>query len=180
MTAVDDRLELDEPRPFWSQLGRTVVIVSLIGLAIFWVWALFFASKESVNRVDDREWAARAEAICAEVRPQLAALDRQESADLNVRADLVVTSTDLLSKMLDDVMAVPPADEKGQAIVPDWIADYRQLLDDRYAYAERLRSGENVPFTETAVRGVPITERIETFAGDNEMRSCRPPRGGVL
>ncbi|MEO1059383.1 MAG: hypothetical protein AAFY28_20955, partial [Actinomycetota bacterium] len=70
--------------------------------------------------------------------------------------------------------------EKGQAIVPDWIADYRQLLDDRYAYAERLRAGENVPFTETAVRGVPITERIETFAGDNEMRSCRPPRGGVL
>ncbi|MEO1056687.1 MAG: hypothetical protein AAFY28_07205, partial [Actinomycetota bacterium] len=112
MTAVDDRLELDadEPRSFWSQVGRIVVIISLVGLAIFWVWALFFASKEAVNKVDDREWAARAESICAEVRPQLAELDRQESADLNVRADLVVTSTDLLSQMLDDVIAVPPSD----------------------------------------------------------------------
>ena len=25
-----------------------------------------------------------------------------------------------------------------------------------------------------------ITERIETFAGDNEMPSCAPPRGSVL
>ena len=179
VTAVDDRLEPDE-RSIWPRLGRLVVIVSLIGLAVFWVWALFFASKEAVNKVDDRAWAARAEQICADVRPQLAALEVQESADLDVRADLVVTSTDLLSQMLDDVIAVPPADEKGQAIVPDWIADYRQLLDDRYAYAERRRAGENVPFTETAFRGVPITERIETFAADNEMRSCRPPRGSVL
>ena len=36
------------------------------------------------------------------------------------------------------------------------------------------------PFTETAVDGVPISERIETFAGDNEMPSCAPPRGSVL
>ena len=97
-----------------------------------------------------------------------------------MRADLVVQSTDLLSAMLDDVVAVPPADEKGRAIVPDWEADYRILLADRYAYAERLRNGENVAFTETAVNGVPITERIETFAGDNEMPSCSPPRAGVL
>ncbi|MEM8620633.1 MAG: hypothetical protein AAGF73_13015 [Actinomycetota bacterium] len=182
MTAVDDRPELDDdkPRSMWSRLGRVVVIISLLGLAAFWIWALFFASKEAVNKVNDRAWAERAEQICADVRPQLAALEVQESADLDVRADLVVASTDLLAQMLDDVVAVPPADDKGQAIVPDWIADYRQLLDDRYAYAERLRAGENVPFTETAVRGVPITERIETFAGDNEMPSCRPPRGSVL
>ena len=86
----------------------------------------------------------------------------------------------MLSAMLDDLEAVEPSDAKGQAIVPDWIADYRTLLQDRYNYAERLRSGQNVPFTETGVQGVPITERIETFAGDNEMPSCAPPRAGVL
>ena len=42
------------------------------------------------------------------------------------------------------------------------------------------RSGQDGPFTETAVNNVPITERIETFAGDNEMPSCAPPRGSVL
>ena len=73
-----------------------------------------------------------------------------------------------------------PTDEKGQAIVPAWEADYRTLLDDRYRYADMLRSGQDGPFTETAVNNVPITERIETFAGDNEMPSCAPPRGSVL
>jgi hypothetical protein len=53
-------------------------------------------------------------------------------------------------------------------------------LNDRYTYADRLRAGQDGPFTETAVRGVPITERIETFAGDNEMPSCAPPRGSIV
>ena len=97
-----------------------------------------------------------------------------------MRADLVDESTDLLSAMLDDIVAVTPSDEKGQAIVPEWEADYRVLLEDRYRYADRLRGGENVAFTETAVDGVPITERIEKFTLDNEMPTCAPPRGSVV
>jgi hypothetical protein len=163
-----------------SLVLRILLIVGIIAFASFWTWALFFASKTAINKIDDREWAARAELICDDVEVELAHLERQADADLDVRADLVVTSTDLLSEMLDGLEAVEPTDEKGRSIVPDWIADYRTLLRDRYRYAERLRGGENVPFTETAVDGVPITERIETFAGDNEMPSCAPPRGSVL
>jgi hypothetical protein len=43
-----------------------------------------------------------------------------------------------------------------------------------------LRDGQNVAFTETAVSGVPITERIENFARENEMPSCAPPHGSVI
>lgn len=149
-------------------------------MIVFWVWALFFASKEAVNKIEDVAWAARAEAICVDYEQQLRAIDARASADLTVRADLVVESTDLLGRMLDDIVAVTPADEKGRAIVPDWEAEYRILLDDRYRYAEELRAGENVAFTETAVEGVPITERIEKFTLDNEMPSCAPPRGSVI
>jgi len=161
-------------------LKRTVLLVGLAGFAAFWIWALFFASKEAVNKIDDRAWAERAQQICVDVDAQLAVLDRQTSTDLEVRADLVVASTDLLATMLDDLEEVEPTDDKGREIVPLWIADYRRLLQDRYRYAERLRAGNDVPFTETAVDGVPITERLETFAGDNEMPSCAPPRGSVL
>lgn len=161
-------------------LLRTLFLVGCCLFAAFWVWALFFASKTAVNRIDDRAWAERAEAICAEVKPEMRLLELEASPDLIVRADLVVTSTDMMSAMLDDVNAVTPTDEKGQAIVPEWTADYRTLLNDRYRYAERLRSGQNVAFTETAVDGVPISERIETFAGDNEMPSCAPPHGSVV
>jgi hypothetical protein len=163
-----------------SRIRKVLLVAAIVSLIAFWVWALFFASKTAINKIEDRSWAARAEEVCAGYKAELIALDARASIDLDVRAGLVEESTDLLSAMLDDVVAVTPADDKGRAIVPAWEADYRQLLDDRYRYAERLRAGENVGFTETAVQGIPITERIETFAADNEMPSCSPPRGSVL
>jgi len=171
-----------EKRSAWRvhPIRRSLFVLMLLLFALFWIWALFFASKTAVNKVDDRAWAARAEQICAEVRPQLQALEAQASNDLAVRAGLVRQSTDLLEQMLKDIVAVPPTDAKGQAIVPEWEADYRILLADRYRYADTLASGKDGPFTETAVQSVPVTERIETFAGDNEMPSCAPPRGSVL
>jgi hypothetical protein len=153
---------------------------SVVLLLAFWVWALFFAPKESINMIEDRAWAERAETICVAYDPQIRAFEGRANADLGVRADLVDESTDLLSQMLDEIVAVTPSDDKGQAIVPDWEADYRTLLDDRYRYADQLRSGENVAFTETAIDGVPITERIEKFALDNRMPTCAPPRGSVV
>ncbi|HSP27729.1 MAG TPA: hypothetical protein VLN74_04200, partial [Ilumatobacteraceae bacterium] len=130
--------------------------------------------------IEDTAWAARAEAICAETKVELRAIDARASGDLQVRADLVDESTDLLGVMLDDIVGVAPFDEKGRAIVPDWEADYRILLEDRYRYAEQLRAGENIAFTETAVEGVPITERLEKFTLDHEMPTCAPPRGSVI
>jgi hypothetical protein len=153
---------------------------SVVLLLVFWVWALFFAPKESINMIEDRAWAERAEAICVAYDPQIRAFEARASGDLDVRAELVDESTDLLGQMLDEIVAVEPADDKGQAIVPEWEADYRILLDDRYRYADQLRSGQNIAFTETAVDGVPITERIEKFALDNRMPTCAPPRGSVV
>jgi len=36
-------------------------------------------------------------------------------------------------------------------------------------------TGENLPFYET-MSEVPLSERLETFAGDNRMDACAPPR----
>jgi hypothetical protein len=183
--AVDPRLdEHGHFRREERQRGITPFKVLFpIGVVLFvgfWTWALFFASKTAVNKIEDTAWTERAEEICAPVKAELRSMELLANPSLEVRADLVTGSTDLLAAMLDDVEAVQPVDPKGQAIVPDWIADWRTLLQDRYNYAERLRDGQDVPFTETAVRNVPITERIETFAGDNDIPSCAPPRGSVL
>ena len=169
-----------EPRSgTWTPL-RFLFLIGAAAFVAFWFWALFLVDKTAVNKIEDRVWAARAEEICSPVKLELRRLDLMETTDLDDRADLVVESTDMLTAMLDELEAVEPTDAKGRAIVPDWIADYRTLLQDRYNYAERLRAGQDVPFTETGVQGVPITERLETFAGDNEMPSCAPPRAGVL
>lgn len=185
MTPDDQQLDAEpryalEPRVKGITPFRVLFPIGAILFLTFWGWALFVADKTAVNKINDEAWGIRAEAICEPIKRQVRLLDLERSPDLGVRADLVTQSTDLLDQMIDDVTAVEPADEKGKAIVPDWTADYRTLIADRYAYADQLRAGQDGPFTETAVRNVPITERIETFAGDNGMPSCSPPRNGIL
>jgi hypothetical protein len=173
--------EIEAP-PRRQRFWRTVILLAVAGLAAFWVWALFFASKEAVNKIDDREWTQRAEDICSAAQAQRAELiderrlDPSDPAMLAERATIVDEATDIVETMLDDVVAVAPNDDKGMAIVPQWEADYRTYLDNRRAFTDRLRAGENEPFRETAVDGIPISDKLEQFAGDNEMPSCGPPR----
>lgn len=161
---------------------RALALAALVAFVVFWAWVFLFASKEAVNRIEDRAWAERAAARCleaTEARYELINLTRVDQAGpelIRQRADIVDESTDILDRMLTDIVAVEPFDEKGQAIVPQWEADYRIYLEDRRTYARQLReSGENLPFYETATDGIPISERIATFAGDNEMSECSPP-----
>ena len=173
----------ERPRSRGRLVARTALVVGLVCFAAFWTWALFFASKEPINRIGDRGWAARAEAICVTAdRQRLALADfrTMEDADaalVNERADVVDRATDILEQMLDDVVAQSPTDAKGQDLVPQWEADYRAYIADRRAFTADLReSGENLPFYETQVSGIPVSEKLEVFAADNRMATCAPPR----
>ena len=173
----------ERPARRWRLLGRIALVVGLACFAAFWTWALFFASKEPVNRIDDRAWAARAEAVCVTAdrqRLELADFRTMEDADaalVNERADIVDRATDILERMLNDVVAETPTDAKGQDLVPQWEADYRTYIADRRAFTADLReSGENLPFYETQISGIPVSEKLEVFAADNEMATCAPPR----
>lgn len=164
-----------------------ILAIVMTGFVAFWTWALFFASKEAVNKIDDRAWAARAEQICTEANEARSELsdyrtivddDDAALAELiRERADIVDRATDIVERMLDDVVAAEPTDDKGRAIVPQWEAEYRSYIEGRRVYADDLRAtGENLAFYEPGADGIPISERLETFAGDNEMPSCAPPR----
>jgi hypothetical protein len=173
----------EHPSSRWRLLARIALVVGLVCFAAFWTWALFFASKEPINRIGDRAWAARAEAICVTAdRQRLALADfrTMENADaalVNERADIVDHATDILEEMLDEVVAEAPTDAKGNELVPQWEADYRTYIADRRAFTAALReSGENLPFYETQVSGIPISEKLEVFAADNKMATCAPPR----
>jgi hypothetical protein len=39
-----------------------------------------------------------------------------------------------------------------------------------------LRAGINDAFAETMIDGLPLSEKLATFAADNYMVSCKPPR----
>ncbi len=146
-----------------------------------WVYALFFASKESINKIGDDAWAQRAQLRCLDAEREREALaDYRLISDVGVdglrqRADLVDRATDTLDAMIRSLKADQPADEKGRAIVPLWIAEYERYVYDRRFYAQRLRTGDNAPFSESTFEGLPLAERLATFAGDNRMPACAPP-----
>ena len=173
----------ERPTSRWRLLARIALALGLVCFAAFWTWALFFASKEPINRIDDEAWAARAEAICVSAdRQRLALADfrTMENADaalVNERADIIDDATDIIVQMLDDVVAQMPTDPKGRDLVPQWEADYRAYIADRRAFTADLReSGRNLPFYETQVSGIPVSEKLEVFAADNNMAACAPPR----
>jgi hypothetical protein len=171
----------DDGRPRLT-LGTALIAVAVIVFVVFWVWALFFASKESINRIDDRAWAERAQGICASANVEREGLadyrriDPDDTAMLRERGDLIDTSTDVVERMIDDVVAVAPGDAKGAEIVPRWEADYRVYIQNRRDYADLVRSGANEPFRQAETEGVPISERLTRFAVDNDMPACVAPR----
>lgn len=164
-------------------LVRLVALIGGAAFVVFWGWALFFASKDPVNQIGDSAWTARAEQLCVAAdaeRLELADFREMQEATpelVRERADIVDRATDVLERMLDDVVAVAPADAKGQDLIPQWEADYRAYLESRRVFADTLReTGENSAFYEPDADGIPVSEKLETFAADNDMATCAPPR----
>lgn len=157
--------------------GLTLVILAMLAM---WIYAFFFSSRESINKIGDGSWAARAEQICADAKGDLMALADysliDDEADLAQRAEIVVSANMILRDMVEAIGAVQPEDPKGLALVPLWLADWRTHLEDRDEHAAALQSGANPPFAETQVDGLPLSEKIATFANDNRMPACAPPR----
>lgn len=162
-------------------LLKGVVALSIMGLSAMWIYAFVFASKESVNKIGDTTWTQNAEMICKDaVQKRLELVDTRQISEagpdaLLERAKIVDLATDTIEEALQSISQLPVGDEKGKAIVPLWIFDYQQLVKDRRDYANMLRSGVNTTFSESMVDGLPISEKISTFAADNRMASCKAP-----
>jgi hypothetical protein len=91
------------------------------------------------------------------------------------RAQIIDKATDSLERAVNELAGLNVTDPKGQALVPLWLADYRTHISDRRAYTQDLREGVNEPFSETVTEGLPLSEKIATFAADNAIPSCAPP-----
>lgn len=163
-------------------MTRVLLVTVCVLIGAMWVYAFGFAPRESINRIGDTAWMARSEQRCLIAENErfrlenLERMDPNDPAALRQKADLVEVATDSLERAIDDIAADVPSDEKGRAIVPLWIADYRTYISDRRVFIEALRSSQRRPFfAETEIEGVPVSERINKFARENDMRTCQAP-----
>lgn len=162
-------------------LGRTAIVVLIFLTFAMWIYAFVFSPREAVNRIADGDWQSRTEEICSAANADRGALADyrliapDDASGLAERADIVDKATRIIEKMIADIERRQPTDAKGKALVPLWLADYRTYVQDRYSYSEQLRAGNNAPFSETMMDGLPLSEKISTFAADNLMPSCKAP-----
>jgi hypothetical protein len=91
------------------------------------------------------------------------------------RADLIDLATDTIESFVKEFRLTLPSDPKGRELVGLWLDDYEIYIADRREFANNLRAGINERFSETPIEGLPISEKIATFAADNEMSYCKPP-----
>lgn len=159
---------------------KVVLLAVMLLLAAMWVYAFVFAPRGGVNPVRDPAWTDGAEAICNSAAADLQPLvfrTKINASSADTELPRFVGNLDqvaiVLDGMLDDIEALPRTSEKAQILVPLWLAEYRQFNADVRAWTDVLRQGQRIKFSVTLTdTGIPIDERINTFATENRIKSC--------
>lgn len=165
---------------------RSLIAVLCLLCAGMWGYYLFFAPEQGVYQLQDTTWRERAQPICV-----AAQAERQSLADIAEgyianptpeqmaeRADIVEKATDILERMLDDIVALPVDNDRDRELIGIFDENYRLILDDRRRYLGELRAGKLVPYTETVVAGGPVSNVVLDFTAGvrgNEVPECSPP-----
>ena len=177
----------DEPaRPRTSAWVKAVLVLCCAVVASMWIYYFFFATDEGVYQLQDKSWRVATEQVCSAASAEREALtDTSDGYIANPtdeqmvqRADIVDKATDILERMLDDLVAIPVDNEDDATRVEFFAENYRIVLADRRRYTASLRRFELVPYSETVVGGGPVTNVVLDFTAGvkgNDVPECSPP-----
>jgi hypothetical protein len=170
-----------------SPVGRVVVIVLIVAIAAFWLYA-FLWPREAKDKIPDGAWTEQAELVCQRWQDEVNALppandfldvEPREEA-LRQRADVGEQATAYLRSMVAELQTLPaPTDADSADKLELWFADWDAYLEARDVHVAEWRAGQDVRFREPPVRegGLsPISLRMDAFAGTNGMPTCRVPQ----
>jgi hypothetical protein len=171
------------PAPRRNRWLRWLIIVVCTLIAAMWAYAFLWAPSKGVYRVDDSHWRSEAQVICqAATAQRLKLVDTDQGfiahpthEQMIQHADLVDSATDILEKMLDDVVAVPVPTVRDQELIATFEKYYRVIISDRRDYTAKLRKFELAPYEETSVDGGPVTNVVTDFTSGNNIKACVPP-----
>jgi hypothetical protein len=179
--AILDRDGPVRPRRRWVTWA---IGASVLMMVVMWVYAFGFASKKGLYRVDSDAWRSNAQTVCSVAQTERAALANTQGGlitnptddQLRQHADLVDDATDILQRMVDDVVAFPVETSRDRDIIVAWEGHYRTLIADRRAYTDRARSLDWAPYSETLLEtGGPVSNIITDFTSGNDVKACAPP-----
>ena len=178
--------------------GRVLAAAVVAASFVFWVWAFTpWARRENPARIDDRGFAATADARCADLQALIADLPSvRPETELRQRAEQVRAGTEAVDTLIDDLRAAaaglsavtdsngPPDSE----LVGKWLEDWSVYVADRRAYESSLEAAASAAPDGAADQSADIrfllsdaapvgiyTERMDGFARLNNMDNCQIP-----
>lgn len=188
MTATLEMPPATADRPKGRTWLKVLLAVGCLLMFAMWAWGyyLIFDNPRGVYQLEDKNWSTAAKAVCADARTQLASLtdttggwiDQPTVEQMRERADIVDRATDIVEKMLDDIVAIPVATDRDRQLLSVFEQNYRIVIADRRRYSASLREGKYVRYTETVVAGGPVSNVITDFTAGvkgNEVPDCSPP-----
>jgi hypothetical protein len=172
----------DQPVPDSGGLSRRAragIVIVLGSLVVMWTAVVAVRlTRDEPDRLDDRAAVSRTEDVCAATRAGLPSVPPGRDAETAAaRADRLDAETAALTAMVAELETIPWSGGRDARLVGQWLADWRQHLADRTAYAESVRStGRNdVVFNGFAPDGESVTYRMDAFADTNDLDSCLTP-----
>lgn len=166
-----------------TKVALTLVVLAIVGM---WVWIYLFAPRDNPDRLESRDFAVSAEAICLPLQTEINALPTGRDVDtVAERTEQIVVGTELTETMVAALRgAVDTHVTAGHdlQILEAWFDDWDAYLQDRWRHVSKLRSlgesaeGSDLRFilTERAEGGI-YTRRIDGLANVNDMESCHTP-----
>ena len=177
----------DDTTPRRSRFAvRALLAVLCLLMASMWVYYFFFASDQGVYQLQDPTWRTTAKPICAAAQAERTALadtsggyiSNPTPEQMTQRAEIVDKATDIIEKMLDDIVAIPVATDRDRALLKVFDENYRLVIGDRRRYTTELRAGHLVAYSETVVAGGPVSNVVLDFTAGvkgNDVPECSPP-----
>lgn len=164
------------------RIGRAVVLVLVVALAVMWVYVLFIANPESTeDKLHADAFPKAAQPVCRATVDELGRLGvvNKRATSPQERAGFVDTTDAELLKMVQQLRTMTPSPGEDATAIGKWLDDWDQWLRDRMTWAEKLHRGEDAPFLEKQRdNGEPNSKALNDFAQINSMPSCATP-GGV-
>lgn len=148
-------------------------------LGSFGVWGYAYsgrAGRTAPDTLDERAFAEEAEPICAAAFEVFDELPNAEVATSpQDRAVQVRNRNVVLLNMVSDLESTTQGSDRDQAMITEWLDDWRLFISDREDYANRIAEDENAQFYLSDGGGERLERRITRFANTNNMHSCVTP-----
>jgi len=165
-----------------SPWARRLIVVAVLGIVGMWVYIFAFdlsGRGQPLDRIADRQWSSAAEKVCAGYRAQVLALPPARSFAGKTPQDRAVVldqANGLLTAMVGELKALPfhPTGHDTE-LRQAWLGDWDTFLQNRRDYSTQLHEGRGGEFGVAQAQGVPINDRMDTFADVNNMKSCEDP-----